>query len=137
MSPPDPEHVFGLLVHFVRETNRIAENQMRRHEISSVQFFILKHLVKNGPVKQIALADLLGVSRANITQVIQKMERAGLVRRTPEEAAKIVAVSKEGERRQRELAPGLEAFFADRFKNVSATDLRSLERLLTRLTSED
>jgi len=55
---------------------------LQRHGLSRSQGFCIKALENREGVSQSELAELMGISRATATVMLQKMESAGLVRRS-------------------------------------------------------
>ena len=82
------EHEALLSVYFTaNRIKRRATGFFRDHELTDVQFNVLsllKHQSNDeGGLTQIELSRMLLVNRANITSILDRMEKAGLIRRTP------------------------------------------------------
>jgi DNA-binding MarR family transcriptional regulator len=105
---------------------------------SDGQFMTL--LEQHGPLTPGRLAELSSLSTGTVTGVIDRLERAGYVRRDrdPTDRRKVI-VSREEERIQREIAPLYEPQ-ARRLANVlerySATELETIADFLERVTAE-
>jgi DNA-binding MarR family transcriptional regulator len=97
------------------------------------QAFCLRMLAANDGITQRDLAEALHLSRPAITTMLQRMQKAGLIARRPDEADQRlmrVYLTDDG----RELAAQMRATFATyistAFDSMSAKDRRELERLL-------
>lgn len=82
------EHEALLSVYFTaNRIKRRATNFFRDHELTDVQFNVLsllKHQSNDeGGLTQVELSRMLLVNRANITSIVDRMEKAGFIRRTP------------------------------------------------------
>jgi DNA-binding MarR family transcriptional regulator len=89
---------------------------LRAHDLTEAQFnvlMLLKHQSENG-MTQVELSDRMFVNRANMTGVIDRMERDGLVRRRPrpgDRRVHVVGITARGQRR-------VDRAEADYFKEV-------------------
>jgi len=82
------EHEALLSVYFTaNRIKRRATDFFRAHELTYVQFNVLSLLKhesgEQGGLTQVELSCMLLVNRANITSIVDRMEKAGLIRRTP------------------------------------------------------
>lgn len=89
---PSATEVFLHLVRAGDEAFRIAESHLAQHDISQGRFGVLMALACNRrragdeatqPLTPAELAERMGVTRATITGLVDTLERAGLVTRTP------------------------------------------------------
>ena len=87
---PSATEVFLHLLRSGDEAFRIVESHLAQHEISQGRFGVLMALwgncQRNGrevPLTPAELADRTGVTRATITGLVDTLERAGYVTRTP------------------------------------------------------
>ncbi len=59
---------------------------LRQYQLTDVQYHVLDLLYRqHAEITQVELSRLMDVNRANVTTLIDRMERAGLVRRVPVE----------------------------------------------------
>ena len=82
------EHEALLSVYFTaNRIKRLGTDFFKDHELTDVQFNVLSLLKhESGEQKgltQVELSCMLLVKRANITSIVDRMEKAGLIRRTP------------------------------------------------------
>ncbi|WP_071673033.1 MarR family winged helix-turn-helix transcriptional regulator [Nioella nitratireducens] len=116
-----------------REFERCA----RPNNLTLMQWRMLGELSREGAMRQTALIAALNAPAMTVSDVAERMERAGLIRREadPEDSrAKLVAISAEGEAlaaKMRDISNGV---FARAFDGISADDLDRLQQTLARIT---
>jgi DNA-binding MarR family transcriptional regulator len=128
-------HIFGAVVREVLETSLLRDATPLPLSVS--QFRLVKLMALNGHHQVGDVAEYLGVSSPAATKCIDKLERLGLVVRSPSEGdrrATWLAVSARGRRVVRQY----EALKAARLANVLGeyppAELRRLTRLLQRFS---
>jgi len=75
-------------------------------KLRAVELYALFYLIKYGPCKMKELADALSMTKANVTHLIDTLEKKGFVKRTPDESDRRViqlCVTQHGERVYNEL----------------------------------
>jgi DNA-binding MarR family transcriptional regulator len=120
--------VFRLYYVVRRETPQVT--------VSLTQGSVLTELVTGGPRRMSALAELEGVRMPSMTDIIQRLERLGLVSRAADPAdgrAVLVAVTAEGRRYIEELIVAREEFLRDRLMTLDARDRAAIEAALPAL----
>jgi DNA-binding MarR family transcriptional regulator len=87
---PSATEIFLHLLRAGDEAFRIIESHLARHDITQGRFGVLMALWSNcaadggaAPLSPAEIAERTGVTRATITGLIDTLERAGLVTRTP------------------------------------------------------
>jgi len=134
-------HIFSSVVREILEAKLLREASPLPLTLS--QFHLLKLMTINGQHQAGELAEFLGVSAPAATKNIDKLERFGLVVRTPSEGdrrATILSPSRKGRRlvtsyenlKITRLAPVLEDFSLDEIKQLSALLERFSVSLLSR-----
>ena len=115
-----------------------VEEALERAGVSGAKYAVLSALVEAGkPLSLSELAALLSCVRSNMTQLVDRLEADGLVRRVdcPTDRRSVKAeITQEGRQRHAvavEEVAQLHRRFADR---VSPTDRGAIERLLNALT---
>lgn len=73
----------SLLLQVTRAHALLGTELLRRVGITAPHEIVLLHLDDHGPLPQSELVRYLGRDRSTVTNTLQAMERAGLVRRTP------------------------------------------------------
>lgn len=91
--------------------SRVAYKYFIRQNITDVQFNVLMELKYAGAhrLSQIELSKRLVVNKADMTGIIDRMEKTGLVRRVPhpqDRRVKLVVMTKKGTRVVERLEPG-------------------------------
>ena len=121
------------LARVFQQVDRATAELMRRWDLTTAQFDVLTQLGAHEGITQQELADRLLVTKGNVSQLLAKMERRGLVRRHQSGRSLALFLTAEGRRLQREALPAQEAMIAARFSTLSADDGRALLALLRRL----
>lgn len=120
---------------------RAAENSLRDylrvdHDTTLPRFDVMAALYRRREgVTMSELSRMLLVSNGNATAVVDRLERDGLVRRTPSETDRrtvFVALTEAGLARFEALAAGHEAEVDRLFAHLSDEDLDNLTRILRR-----
>lgn len=101
--------------------------------LSVAQFDVIAQLGRGEGISQQELADRLLVTKGNISQLIGKMERRGLIARRPQGRANALSLTPEGERIFARVVPAQEAHIAALFGALSPGERRTLLRLLRTL----
>lgn len=101
--------------------------------LSVAQFDIIAQLGRGEGITQQELADRLLVTKGNISQLIGKMERRGLVARSQAGRANILSLTAEGQRLFAAVVPAQEARIAVLFAALTPHEQRDLLRLLRTL----
>ena len=79
---------------------RAVNDEMSLCGLSMARTKVLMHLHEQGPTRQSVLANAFGLSPHSITDIVDALERVGLVERRPDATdrrAKLVAITKAGE----------------------------------------
>lgn len=128
---------FGAMVAFAQKVHRAAEVALDGTGISPAQFFILATVERQAGTQQSALAETLGVTAANVSQLVAKLEDAKLVIRTARGRAKEVHLTSRGRQVVDQLRPDHDAFLVSQFAALSPAERRTLLSLLEKLLVGD
>lgn len=104
-----------------------------RLRLSASQGSALATLVGAGPMRIGQLADAEGVRLPSMTEIVARLERAGLVRRRADPVDRrgvLVEVTPAGLARYQEAAAAREQFLRERLTELSPADLAAIERAL-------
>ena len=112
---------------------RLAEGRLRGWDLSVAQFDVLAQVGAHEGITQQALAQRLLVTQGNITQLLDKLERRGLIRRCPDGRLKRLALTEQGWRLRERVVPGQEQFQAEQFAALTPEEQRLLLALLRKL----
>jgi DNA-binding MarR family transcriptional regulator len=143
MTDPDPlsKRRLKMWIRLLGVT-RLAESHLReflrvRHETTLPRFDVMAALYRRREgVTMSELSRMLLVSNGNATTVVDRLEKDGLVRRTPSETDRrtvFVALTPAGLTQFETLAAGHEAEVAQLFGNLSEADLDVLIGILKRM----
>lgn len=128
---------FGAMVAFAQKVQHAAEIALDGTGISPAQFFILATVERQPGTQQSTLAETLGVTSANVSQLVAKLEDAKLVTRTERGRAKEVHLTSRGRQLVDRLRPEHDAFLKSRFAALSPSERRTLLSLLEKLLAGD
>ena len=126
--------IYARMVAFLQQTQRQAEQALAGEGISPAQYFILATVQERGALQQSELADALGVTPGNVSQLVARLEKARLVVRSERGKAKRVTLSPRGETLVTRLAPLHDRFVAERFSALRVAERRTLLSLLQRVS---
>jgi DNA-binding MarR family transcriptional regulator len=123
------------MVRFTNKITRLSGEQLRRYDLSLGQFGVLAHVGAAEGMSQTELADTLSLTQGNVCQLIDKLERAGLVLRRPEGRTNRLYLTERGQALYDEVVPAHEALIEGLFSGLSAeqqVELLGLARTLDR-----
>jgi DNA-binding MarR family transcriptional regulator len=113
------------------------ESALSEAGLSGAKYSVLSELVRSGkPMPLGELADRLACVRSNMTQLVDRLEADGLVRRVacPTDRRSIQAeITEEGQKRQSEGARKVEGLEEELAALVSDTDSEALDRMMKAL----
>jgi DNA-binding MarR family transcriptional regulator len=149
------EKVADVCPGFEESSARVVFNLIYTYDVVStwVQKFLFEHglakssfnilmILRHGPPEGMLLHDLgelLLVSRANVTGLIDHLEEKGMVKRVvdlSDRRARFARITRKGEALLDEVAPLHFRRIADRLRNFSAEEKEALVGLLTKLRTE-
>ena len=100
-----------------------------QHQLTLTQGSVLNELVKGGPRRMSALADLEGVRQPSMTEIVRRLTRLGLVTRTPDPAdrrAQLVTATEDGKRYLTELIEAREEFLRERLTELDPDEREAI-----------
>lgn len=118
--------VYGRNIH-------LTSARLREWDLSVAQFDALAQIGAHEGITQQELARRLLVTQGNVTQLLDKLELRGLIRRCPDGRLKRLVLSDAGWRLRDSVLPGQEQFQAEQFAALTNADQRTLLRLLSKL----
>jgi DNA-binding MarR family transcriptional regulator len=116
-----------------QKVDRASSEHLREWDLSVAQFDVLAHVGASEGLTQQELADGLLVTKGNVCQLLDKMERRGLIVRRPEGRANRVYLTPAGRTLFNAVVPAQENLIARLFSVLSADEQRELMRLLGKL----
>lgn len=141
--PEDQRRSLNLYVKLMRATNR-ATNRIHRHlnddNLTVSQFGVLEALYHLGPLCQGELVEKILKSNANLTTVVDSLEKKSLVRRdrTGSDRRKVtVHLTEPGEALIARVFPRHAKVVADEFQFLTDKEQTDLAKTLKRFRKED
>ncbi|TCP19530.1 MarR family transcriptional regulator [Scopulibacillus darangshiensis] len=119
--------------HSIRRTNQ----HLKEWGLSASQFDILVQVGVHNRLTQQELADKLFVTKGNVTQMINKMEQLGWIKREQEWKTKYLSLTDTGAALYKEVVPPQEQFQAEQFSKLTTEEQKQLLILLRKLQKED
>jgi DNA-binding MarR family transcriptional regulator len=127
--------VLGWL-HLMRISHRVlhaAASELNAYGLSNAQFDVLTQIGAAAGISQFDLAQRLFVTQGNVTQLIDKMEVRGWIRRMPEGRTNRLYLTPAGQQLFDHVVPVHQDFIAEQFAGLSPDEKRQLLRLLAKL----
>ncbi len=104
-----------------------------RWGLNNAQFDVLAHVGAAEGIVQQRLADSLLVTKGNVAQLLDRMEKRGLIERRPEGRTNRLYLTEEGRRLFAEVVPAHEDLIAERLSVLSKEEQRYLSEILRKL----
>jgi DNA-binding MarR family transcriptional regulator len=126
-------------LHLARIYQRLEQRHrelLAEFNLTPAQFDVLSHLANQPGQHQQELADGLLVTKGNVCGLLDRLEQAGLVERTPDpedRRANLLRLTAAGRECYRAAAPALEVELSQDFKALPEQDFRNLQQALTAL----
>lgn len=121
------------MVRFSKRTEHAANEHLRDWGLSLGQFDVLATVGAAEGLMQQELADRLVVTKGNVCQLLDRLEREGVVERRQEGRANRLWLTDRGRALYREVVPAHEDLIARRFAPLSREEQRQLHALLAKL----
>ncbi len=116
-----------------QKIDRASAAHLRAWDLSVAQFDALAQLGAAEGITQQELADRLLVTKGNVSQLLDRMERRGLIRRCQEGRAMRLFLTDTGRRLHAAAVPAQEALITGRFAALTPAEQRQLLGLLRKL----
>jgi len=137
MTDTPPEVLlFNTMSRLLNELTQHAELTLAGQDISPAQLRILAHLRDDGPNSQRDLALHMRTSAANISQLLRKMEAAGLVERPRDGVRKQAQLTDDGRAQLTRLLPRYNEAIAEKLSPLMAAEQQMLSMWLSRLLAD-
>jgi DNA-binding MarR family transcriptional regulator len=121
------------LARVFQKIDRASEVHLRAWDLSVAQFDILAHLWATEGMMQQELAHSLLVTKGNISQLVERLEARGLLRRCQHGRALLLYLTERGRKLAEEVVPAHERFIAAQLAVLDAPAQEQLRALLHRL----
>ncbi|MEI4801116.1 MarR family winged helix-turn-helix transcriptional regulator [Bacillus sp. NPDC077411] len=132
------EERLGLMLWFrlsriYNQSIRQSNQHLKKWNLSVAQFDVLVQVGSHEKLSQQELANKLFVTKGNITQLLSKMERLGLIKREQEWKTKYLSLTEEGKKLFHDVVPNQEHFQASQFSNLNHEEKKQFLDLLRKI----
>ncbi len=114
-------------------TERESAAHAYEYGLTFAQLDVIFHLGNCPGITQQELAERMLVTPGNVTQLLQRMEHVGLIRRVPEGRAKRLYLTQKGQEYCDQLLPRQEQLHIKQFSGLTLEEQEQLLRLLMKL----
>ncbi len=121
------------LARVYQKIDRASAEHLRAWDLSVAQFDVIAHVGAAEGITQQELADRLLVTKGNICQLLERLERRGLIIRRQEGRANHLFLTEAGQQLFAEAVPAQEKMIAGQFSALSPADQQRLLALLRQL----
>lgn len=121
------------LLRVSQKVERDLAGQLRLWGLNSAQFDVLAHVGAYEGITQQELAGSLLVTKGNVAQLLDRMERRGLIERRPRGRTNRLFLTDEGRRTFAEVVPSHEDSVDERLSVLSKEEQKQLLELLRKL----
>lgn len=116
-----------------QKIGRVLTEDLRRWDLNMAQFDTLARVGSSEGITQQELAEALLVTKGNVCQMLDRLERRGLLLRQPEGRSNRLFLTEEGRRLFVEVVPPHEELVVTQFSGLSAEEQKNLMHLLGKL----
>lgn len=121
------------LARVFQKIDRASEAHLRPWNLNVAQFDVLARVGAAKGITQQELADRLLVTKGNISQLLDRLERRGLLKRCQEGRTNTLSLTEEGQRLYAQVVPAQEEMVAQRFSALASQEVNQLLHLLRKL----
>ena len=121
------------LLRVSQKVERDLAGQLKLWGLNNAQFDVLAHVGAAEGITQQELADSLLVTKGNVAQLLDRMQRRGLIERRPQGRINRLFLTDEGRRTFAEVVPAHENMIDEQFSVLSEVEQRQLFELLRKL----
>ena len=121
------------LLRVSQKVERDLAGQLKLWGLNNAQFDVLAHVGADEGMTQQELADSLLVTKGNVAQLLDRMERRGLIERRSQGRTNRLFLTHEGRRTYTEVVPAHEVLIDERLSVLSEEEQRQLFELLRKL----
>ena len=118
------------LLRVEQKVSRTLAEDLRRWGLNLAQFDVLARVGGTEGTTQQELAEALLVTKGNVCQMLDRLQKRGLLVRRPDGRANRLFLTDEGRRLFEEVVPVHEALVAEQFSSLSTSERSQLMRLL-------
>ncbi len=122
------------MLRFIHSVAQEGAAELRDFDLTPAQFQLLVQVYRRPGLAQRQLVEDFGVTKGNVSQLVKRLEQAGLLTRVRAQGSDELTVTPRGAEILGRAVPAHEAFMSAQFAALSHEDLRTLHRLLLRLS---
>lgn len=116
-----------------QKVGRASDVHLRSWGLSTAQFDILAHVGAARGITQQELADRLLVTKGNVSQLLDRMEKQGLLTRSQERRSNNLSLTAKGQELYERVVPAQEELVARQFHGLTSDEVTELLNLLRKL----
>jgi len=116
-----------------QKIDRASSEHLRTWGLSTAQFDILARVGASKGITQQELADRLLVTKGNISQLLDRMEKLGLLRRCQEKRSNILVLTEQVQALYDRVVPAQERLIEAELASLSSSEVGDLQRLLRKV----
>ncbi len=121
------------LLRVSQKVERDLAGQLKLWGLNNAQFDVLAHVGAAEGITQQELADSLLVTKGNVAQLLDRMQKRGLIERRPQGRINRLFLTDEGRRTFAEVVPAHENMIDEQLSVLSEVEQRQLFELLRKL----
>ena len=116
-----------------QKIDRASSAHLRTWGLSTAQFDVLARVGATRGITQQELADRLLVTKGNISQLLDRMEKLGLLKRCQEKRSNTLVLTEQGQALHDRVVPAQEKLIAEQLAALSPAEVNDLQRLLRKV----
>ena len=121
------------LYRVVQKIDRMQSAYLRSWDLNTAQFDVLAHVGAHKGITQQELADSLLVTKGNISQLLDRMEKLDLLKRCQEKRNNTLVLTEKGQELYDRVVSTTEKLIEEQFTVLSASEVAELLRLARKL----
>ncbi len=121
------------LARVFQKIDRASEVRLRPWNLNVAQFDVLARVGAAKGITQQELADRLLVTKGNISQLLDRLERRWLLKRCQEGRTNTLSLTEEGQQLYAQVVPAQEEMVAQHFSALTSQEVNQLLHLLRKL----
>ena len=121
------------LYRVAQKIDRAQSVHLRSWGLNTAQFDVLAHVGAHTRMTQQELADSLLVTKGNVSQLLDRMEKLGLLRRCQEKRNNTLVLTEKGQQLYDLVVPTTEKLIEDQLAVLSTAEAADLLRLVRKL----
>lgn len=121
------------IMRFANRKNSLLGERLRARDLSLAQFDVVAQIGQSEGLMQRDLAGRLLVTEGNVTQLLDKLEKRGMVTRNADGRCNRIGLTAAGRRVYREIVPEQNRLIAEQFSALDKNEQEELRRLMRKL----